>query len=125
VNTKVLPRELALELCKRSTCRWKMAAVLSDVHGIFAWGWNHMLKDAPEVGAGMHAEHHAIMRANRKRLRGAMLTVAGRYSKSHNNLLSRPCPKCLALAMKYGIKTIEYLTKDGSWETLRLTYQKT
>ncbi len=102
-----------------------MAAVLSDNHGIFAWGWNHGIVDGEITGEGKHAEAHAISRANRRRLRGATLTVAGRYSKNNNHLLSRPCPKCLALAMKYGIKTIEYLTKDGSWETLKLTYQKT
>lgn len=121
MNTKVLPRELALDLCERSTCRWQMAAVLSDARGIFAWGWNHMLKDAPEVGAGMHAERFAIMmRANRKRLQGARLTVAGK--RGVRDILSKPCPQCFALAIKYKIKTIEYLTKEGTWETIKLTY---
>jgi len=59
VNTRKTARELALDLCERSTCRFRMAAVLGDTHSIFTWGWNHMLRDAVGVGIGMHAEHHA------------------------------------------------------------------
>ncbi|MDE1970528.1 MAG: hypothetical protein KGI50_03045 [Patescibacteria group bacterium] len=123
----VTEQKLALDLCKtRSTCRRaRMAAVLSDKQGIFAWGWNHMLSTTKTAGSGMHAEHHAIRRANRNRLRGATLTVAGISSGNNKNpLLSKPCEHCLALAMKYGIKRIVYLTKDGTWAALILTYQE-
>ncbi|MBI5420699.1 MAG: hypothetical protein HZA35_00055 [Parcubacteria group bacterium] len=101
-----------------------MAAVLSDNYGNFAWGWNYMFLDRIHTGNGIHAEQHAIMRASPRRLRGhgITLTVAGK--RKENFLLSKPCSVCLALAIKHGIETIEYLTRDGSWETLKFSYNK-
>ncbi len=98
-----------------------MAAVISDNYGIFSWGWNH---PGPK-SEGIHAEQHALIRANRKRLKGARLTVAGLRKKSGNKVLSRPCDdedwSCLALARKAGIHAIEYHTKDGGWRKLILS----
>ncbi|TSC62318.1 MAG: hypothetical protein G01um101448_286 [Parcubacteria group bacterium Gr01-1014_48] len=97
-----------------------MAAVISDKYGIFSWGWNH---PGPK-SEGIHAEKHALMRANRKRLKGAKLTIAGMRKKSKNKVLSRPCDdeewSCLALACKAGIGIIEYHTKNGEWTKIVL-----
>ena len=118
--TRCSPRELAETLLLRSECIIQMAAVLSDKYGIFSWGWNH----PGPLSEGVHAEEHAIMRANRKRLRGAKLTVAGRRKKNGNRVLSRPCDdedwSCLLLVQSTRIGTVEYHTKNGVWEKIRL-----
>jgi pyrimidine deaminase RibD-like protein len=133
MNTRVLPRDLALDLLDRSVCRAQVAAVLSDKRGIFAWGWNHVASD----GDGMHAEEHAVSRANKCRLTGAKLTVAGKYRKSGGIVLARPCEQkkakrgsvrnvpCMDLLKKFGIGTVEFRDKSGQWVILELTYVRT
>ena len=119
-------RSLALDLLSRSPCGVMVAAVLSDNNGIFAWGWNHYHTLKSNGAPGMHAEEHAISRANRRRLSGSRLTVAGVRRYSNKQVYSRPCEKkCLLLAKKHGITMIEFTTKDGGWEEQRLEYVKT
>ena len=102
-------QELALILVKRSPCRIKMAAVLHDRKGIFSYGWNSSGYD----GMGQHAEEHAIGRANKNRLKGATVTIAGRGRKP---VCSFPCAdRCLSLILKKGIKRIVWQDADGDW----------
>src|ERR1051325_685737 len=109
------PRKLALDLLSRSICKVQVAAVLSDRDGtIFSFGWNSPPRNHVEV-KGNHAERMAFSRANRSRLWGATLTVAGRRRKSRNYVLSRPCNKCWPLVLKYDIRRIEYTTPNGEW----------
>jgi len=73
----------------------------------------------------MHAEEHAIERANRKRLHGARLAVAGK--RNGNWLLVRPCERkkpvsrsvlqtsCMELIRKHKISKVEYTTQSGEW----------
>lgn len=92
-----------------------MAAVLSDKHGIFAWGWN----SAGPNGSGEHAEEAAFRRANRRRLRGAVLTVAGDYKRNSNPVHALPCmDRCQKIAFKYGISKIEFRDRNGQWQIL-------
>lgn len=93
-----------------------MAAVITDKNDkIFAWGWN-----SSGDGSGMHAEQHAIERANRKRLAGSKITVAGIRSINQKLVYSRPCIKCLAKIFSSGIRYIEFLKKDGEWEIVKI-----
>lgn len=109
-------RDVAKGLLSRSVCRVQVAAVLHDRHGIFSWGWNHSIEEGVK-GGGMHAEAHAIRRANPKRLSGATLTVAGRRRKSGNWVYAKPCKDgCFKLAEYYNIQRVQYTTKDGGWE---------
>ena len=109
MNTKLDPRELVASLCNRSSCRIKMAAVLSDRWGVFAWGWNGSGYD----GMGQHAEEHAIGRANKNRLKGATITIAG---KGRKPVCSFPCiNRCLPLILKKRIKYIVFQDADGGW----------
>ena len=122
MNTRLTARELAVALCGRSRCWTRMAAVLSDRHGIFAWGWNHAGPD----GMGMHAEEHAVSRANRGRLHGATITVAGfrsgaQRSRRRRFVVSAPCEeRCRPLLVAAGVCTVEFVRADGSWATFRL-----
>lgn len=115
MNTKIDRRQLAVDLCYRSSCRIKMAAILSDKVGIFSWGWNN---PGPE-GFGTHAEEHAINRANRKRLKGATITVAG--FRDRTIVFARPCEeRCLPLLKRLGIKEVEFLDKGANWRIFTL-----
>jgi len=120
MNTRVSRRELALDLCLRSACHIKMATVCSDARGIFAWGWN----SSGRGGLGQHAEEHAIGRANRNRLHGCVVTVAGFRYRSKGQIsyvLSCPCKeRCWPLLKRVGVKTIEFLHPDGHWTFYRL-----
>jgi deoxycytidylate deaminase len=105
------PRTLALDLLARSECSVQVAAVLADKDGIFAWGWNH----SGPTGYGIHAEHHAITRANKKRLEGSTIYVASRRMKSQNQILSRPCFDCEIMLKKHGIAHTVYTLANDSW----------
>ena len=124
MNTQCDPRQLAVDLLARSVCSVQVGAVLSDRHGIFSWGWNFPIVSE----TGTHAEQHAFLRANRKRLRGATLTVAGQRRKqcgvsSGPMVYAKPCQEiCLPLAKKHGIDKIQFRNKLGEWEELRLRY---
>lgn len=116
------PREVALDILLRSVCRIPVAAVLHDRNGIFSLGWNHAVVKNNQ-STGMHAEEHAIRRANPSRLFGATLTVAGRYRKSGSWIYARPCEKsCLRLAKRCGIQRIQYTARGRRWEELDLRY---
>ncbi len=104
------PRELALNLLHRSPCNIQVAAVLSDRNGIFAWYWNNV-----GDGFGMCAERKAIKQANRKRLKGAILTIAGRRKRNGRFVFCQPCLHCFNTAKRAGIKIVEHTTKDGNW----------
>lgn len=112
MNTRCTPEQLAIDLLDRSRCTVQVAAVIADKHGIFSWGVNHIGFD----GYGMHAEAEAIRRANRSRLAGAILRVAGRRMKSQNPVNSRPCEACQRLLKRVG--GVMYRDKDGVWKWL-------
>ncbi|OHB21372.1 MAG: hypothetical protein A2939_05065 [Parcubacteria group bacterium RIFCSPLOWO2_01_FULL_48_18] len=119
MNKNRTARDFVIDIASRSPCRIRVAAVLSDNHGIFSWGWNHPAPD----GSGVHAEEHAISRANRRRLKGSRLTVFGARRKNEAPVTARPCKDfCLLLALKYGIAVIEYGTKSGTWIVEKLGY---
>lgn len=125
MNTRVDRRELAITLCNRSQCYIKMAAVCSDRNGIFAWGWNSSGK-----GYGQHAEEHAVQRANRKRLVGCTVTVAGKRPRGDGKnrwrfVFSAPCKeRCWPMLVRLGVKTVEFIHSDGKWTFYRLNNEK-
>lgn len=110
------PRVLAAQLVQRSTCRVQMAAVIHDSHGIFAWGWNNIGSD----GLGEHAECCAIRRANRHRLRGSHVTVAGIRKKSQRTVISLPCMDCMVALTRAKVAKITYHDKRGRWHTFNV-----
>lgn len=103
------PRELAVDLLTRSTCKVQVAAVLADHAGIFSWGWNSSWD-----GYGMHAEPHAITRANKRRLKGATIYVAARRKRNNKTVSAKPCDPCALWVRKWGL-AVEYRNGDGVW----------
>jgi deoxycytidylate deaminase len=111
--TKPSPQSLALDLLSRSSCSVQVAAVIFDKHGIFSWGWNHL----GSSGLGEHAEIHAIKRANKRRLEGASIAVAGRRVRKLWNTVvpSMPCEACGRRLAKVGIREVWIQDRKGKW----------
>lgn len=82
-------RELARMIALRSSCKVQVGAIIYDSYGIFSWGWNH----AGPTGLGMHAEIHAIRRANPNRLNSRAIILV--YALRKNRvIISQPCFNC-------------------------------
>lgn len=103
------PRNLAVDLLPRSICTVKVAAVISDSYGIYAWGWNSVGK-----GMGLCAEAHAIGRASKKRLKGSTIYVAGKWRGKDKAVPAKPCESCQRLIDKHGLKVV-WRDKDEAW----------
>ncbi len=115
MNTRKEARNLAEDISGRSICKVQVGAVLNDGYGIFKWAWNH---PGPNC-KGAHAEAEALKKVNRRRLRGAKITIAA--FRKGKMILARPCEDlCLPLLKKYGLKIMEYTTKENVWKTERI-----
>src|SRR5258706_10752102 len=115
MNLTLPPKQIAVDIAGRSRCSVRVGACLVDRKGrIFATGWNGIGPD----GMGQCAECHALGRANRKRLSGSIVYVAGFRTRTGKPVTSRPCPNCLRMLCWAGILSARYLTKEGEWEQL-------
>lgn len=103
-------KQLAIDILARSTCLVQVGAAIADARGIFSWGWNSAGPD----GFGLHAEGHAIFRANRRRLRGATICVASRWRSSGKLTPAKPCADCERLIRKWNLK-VYYRDRSGQW----------
>jgi len=105
------PRELVVQLLKRSGCAVQVASIIEDKWGIFSWGWNHSGRD----GLGQHAEAHAFDRANYDRLEGATIYVAARRNRNGRVVTARPCLNCDGLITLYNLGKVIYRDGEGRW----------
>lgn len=102
------PRDLAIDLLSRSICFVRVAAVICDpYHQIISWGWNSV-----GSGFGLHAEVHAIGRANPARLEYGTIYVASKRKKKA--IMSKPCEECERLIKKWHLSVV-YRASDGVW----------
>ena len=105
------PMRLAIKASQKSQHRFKMGATIAKGNRILAKAHNTR-KTHPKFGAGkyntLHAESHAIYKAVRQGIDVSGSTI---YIYRHNNNLAKPCPCCLGLIHKYGIKEIIYSGK--------------
>lgn len=110
------PQQLAMDIARRSVCRVQVGCVLVDRAGrVFAWGWNH----AGPTGLGVHAEQHALVRANRRRVVGATAYVAG--WRGTKPVMSRPCEDWCWWGLKaLGVAKVVYTLADGTWRGEKL-----
>lgn len=105
------PRELVVQLLKRSGCAVQVAAVIEDDWGIHSWGWNH----AGSNGYGQHAEAHAIDRLNKNRSTNSTLYVAARRKRNNRIVTARPCEDCQKLIDFWGFDRVVYRDGNGVW----------
>ena len=102
------PMRLAIKESNKSNHRFKLGACIARGNKILTKAHNSR-KTHPKFGAGeyqtLHAESYAIYKAVRQgiNLRGTTLYVYRR-----NNNLAKPCPCCMGLIHKYGIKKVIY-----------------
>lgn len=78
-----------------------------------SWGWN-----GTGDGYGCCAEAAAVLRSNRKRLKGSTIYVAGFRARTRSPVTSRPCTDCQRIIRWAGIKQAVYLTKQGEWRVM-------
>ncbi len=102
--------DLASEILARSGCSVQVGAAITDSKGIFSWGWN----STGPSGYGQCAEAHAISRANRKRLEGALIYVAGTRRRNGKFVPSKPCNQCQKLINKFHLRVM-WRTVEGDW----------
>jgi len=113
VRKDKLPQQLAIDIMHRSVCNVMVGAVIYDYSGrLIGWGHNNSGPD----GNGICAEKMAIRRANRSRLRGATIYIAGAWKCSGNYVVAKPCGSCYALLKKHGVSKVCNIRKDGTWE---------
>jgi pyrimidine deaminase RibD-like protein len=103
------PRQLAVDILRRSICSVQVGAVIADAHGIFSWGWNNV-----GAGFGQHAEVHAIERGRQSRLQGATIYVATIRRRNQKIITSRPCDDCLLMINSFGMQIV-WRDRDGRW----------
>lgn len=107
---RTAPDDMVRRVARRATGPFKLGAVLVDRQGrVFAWGWSHNGRGLN--GRSVHAEEHAIRRANPSRLRGAVLHVA-RVGK-RGLLLAKPCARCQQMLDSVGA-LVRY-SISGGW----------
>lgn len=104
-------KQLATEILARSRCSVQVGAAIADDYGIISWGWNGPGFD----GFGLHAERHAILRANKRRLPGATIYVASVRGKNGKIVMSKPCPECQQSIDNWGLK-VKFRNARGEWE---------
>ena len=105
------PEQLAVDILGRSKCSVQVGAAIEDSNGIYSWGWNSEGFD----GMGLHAEAHAIMRANKKRLSGSTIYVASTRRRNGKIVTSKPCAACQKLIDKWGLTAV-WRETNGKWE---------
>lgn len=106
------PKQLALDILKRSVCRVQVGAVCEDASGrIISWGWNSV-----GSGEGEHAECAAIRRANKNRLwYGTIYIAAWRKGGGKAKLVtSKPCDKCQQVLDNWNMDVV-YRDGNGKW----------
>jgi len=102
------PMRIAMKESKKSSHRFKLGATIAKGKRVLVRAHNSR-KTHPIFGAGeyntLHAESYAIYKAVR---RGINLEGTTMYVYRHNNNLAKPCPCCMGLIHKYGIKEVVY-----------------
>lgn len=107
---KTNARILAVDILERSNCSVQVGASIEDNTGIISWGWNGMGFD----GCGLHAEAHAILRANKKRLTGSTIYIASLRNRNRRIIISKPCDVCQKLINKWKLKAV-WRDYNGEW----------
>ena len=102
------PMRAAIKESKKSKSRFKMGAAIAKGNKVLVKAHNNR-KTHPKFGSGafntLHAESNVIYKAIRQ---GVNLKGTTIYIFRENNNLAKPCPCCMGLIHKYGIKEVVY-----------------
>ncbi|MBX9394373.1 hypothetical protein K4749_12360 [Streptomyces sp. TRM72054] len=104
--------DLAIRQATRSSCRYRMGAVLAMGNRVLAAGPN-VFRNAPSVdfrNATFHAEETVLRRA--RRTTGAVIYIA-RVDAAGRPTLAAPCPRCRTSLTAAGVVKALYTTATG------------
>lgn len=106
------PMRAAMSEAAKSTHRFRLGAAVAKGKRVLVKAHN-TTKTHPRFGSGeyntLHAESNAIYKAARQ---GIDLEGATIYVFRANNNLAKPCPRCMELIEKHGIKKVVYSGED-------------
>lgn len=102
------PMRAARKASEKSQHRFQLGAAIAKKNKVLVKAYN-TCKTHPTFGSGdyntLHAETHAIYKAVRQ---GINIEGATIYVYRKNNNLAKPCPCCMGMIHKHGIKEVIY-----------------
>lgn len=111
----------ACNICKKSSMRHKLAAIIFKQNRILSIGWNDkrtcskMHTKYRKYESTLHAEQHAISRIKDKNmLKGASIFVLRLGADASIMSLAKPCEYCEKSLRHYGIKHVFYSNNNNS-----------
>lgn len=106
--------DLAHKIAQRSPVRrFQTGAVIEKNGEVLSTGWSHASSRNMACYRSMHAEMHAITRADIRDTIGATIAIITLSRKSGNRTDSTPCIFCLNNIKKFGIEKIVCSTSGG------------
>lgn len=108
--------EQAIRYAQRSPQkRYRTGAVIVRNSELLAAGWSHESQLRLNGLRSIHAEMHAIRRAPRGTLEGAICYVACVYMASGSVTLGRPCRTCAEGLLNAGVEIVHFtVPEDGT-----------
>jgi deoxycytidylate deaminase len=102
-------------IAERSTLkRFQVGAMLHN-DGEISTGWAHMSDLQLQNYISIHAEIHALWRANPKALDNADCYLVTLSAKSKNRTNSKPCESCMAHLYDAGIRKVYYTVSNDEY----------
>ena len=95
-------------MAERSTLKRFQVGALIHKDGEISTGWAHMSDLKLQKYISIHAEMHALWRANPKALDGADCYIVTLSAKSKNRTSGKPCETCMAHLYDAGIRKVYY-----------------
>jgi deoxycytidylate deaminase len=102
-------------MAERSTLKRFQVGALIHKDGEISTGWAHMSDLQLQNYISIHAEIHALWRANPKFLDGADCYLVTISAKSKNKTNSKPCETCMAHLYDAGIRKVYYTVSNDEY----------
>ncbi len=111
---------LALQEASRSSLTdWRIGAVIARGGKVISSGYNRYSGKIDSLSRrygleiySLHAEMDAIVKAEGHSLSGASMFISGFKDKNGNDIVCRPCNKCLKIIELVGIKIVYYTNRQ-------------
>lgn len=106
---------VAETIAERSTLKRFNVGAMIVKDGDISTGWAHMSDLQLQKYISIHAEMHALWRANPKSLDGADCFLVTLSAKSKNRTNSKPCESCMAHLYDAGIRKVYYTVSNEEY----------
>lgn len=105
------PFDMAIELCKKSSYKVRMGAVVVHKGKIVGAGCNRAHSTGTPLD-GDHAEKVALYNTTARYRNGSTVYV-GRLTRNNEIALAKPCGMCQTVMRKMGVKYVWYSSHTG------------